>query len=57
MTMMEGPHEVTVGSPDSEGLIEIDCQTCPWNTTATDPMFVEAIVRRHGILTGTIKLK
>lgn len=57
MTMMEGPHEIECSPPNSDGIIIIDCQTCPWESHATDPMFVDAIVRRHGILTGNIELK
>jgi hypothetical protein len=57
MTANDGPHEVVVEPPDADGVLVIDCQTCPWETTATDPMFVDSIVMRHGIITGTIRLK
>ena len=55
--MDDGPHEIEVEAPDENGLIHIYCKTCPeFNTNATDPMFVEAIVTRHGITTGQINL-
>ena len=53
----DGPHELDVSTPDENGIITIICRTCDWNSEATDPMFVESIAMRHGVLTGQIKLR
>lgn len=54
---VSGDHEIEVSSPDEDGVITLTCNQGDFDTTVTDPMFVGAVAKRHGILTGQITLK
>lgn len=60
MSVLEPPanadHEINVSAPDEDGMITLTCSQGDFETIVTDPMFVDAVAKRHGILIGDIKL-